>query len=194
MKRQVVDGGCLVFLFLLLSASQAFAGPTEKDYRSQARAKVGEFGKVLKGEFKNALEKGGPTEAIFVCSARAPAIANKISRQTGWMVRRVSLKARNPLDRPDEFESINLQLFESTAHKMDRQGEVAQIVEVGGRKEFRYMKAIKVAKPCLTCHGPLDKINPEIKGMLKEHYPHDRATGYKVGDVRGAFSVRMPLD
>jgi hypothetical protein len=184
----------LVLFTTIIGLSSAIAGPSVEEYAKQARAKVGEFGKELKGEFQNALKKGGPTEAIFVCSTKASAIANKISRQTGWMVRRVSLNTRNPLDRPDEFESINLQIFESTAHEKDQQGEVAQIVEVGGKKEFRYMKVIKIAPPCLKCHGPLDKITPEIKDMLKENYPHDQATGYKVGDVRGAFSVRMPLN
>ncbi len=195
MKHQLPYWGYyLVLIISIIAPSSAIAGPSVAEYAEQARAKTGEFANVLKGEFQNALKKGGPTEAIFVCSTKAPAIANKISRQTGWMVRRVSLKVRNPLDRSDEFESINLQIFESTAHEKDQQSEIAQIIQVGGRKEFRYMKVIKIAPPCLKCHGPLDKITPEIKDILKENYPHDQATGYKVGDVRGAFSVRMPLN
>lgn len=197
MKRQLPYWGHYlfsVFIISIIGMSSAIAGPSEAEYAGEARAMIGEFAKELKGEFQNALKKGGPTEAIFVCSTKAPAIANKISRQTGWMVRRVSLKTRNPQDLPDEFERINLQIFASSAQEKDRQGEIAQIVEAGEGKEFRYMKVIKIAKPCLTCHGPLDKISPEIKDMLRKNYPHDRATGYKAGDVRGAFSVRMPLN
>ena len=193
MKRKVPGWGYFLVIFIWCS-SLAVAAPSLENYTDQARARTGEFGKELKGEFKNALKKGGPQEAILVCAIKAPAIANKISRQTGWMVRRVSLKTRNPMDRPDEFESINLKMFESAANNKDSSGEVAQIINVAGSREFRYMKVIKISKPCLTCHGPPDKISPEIKAQLKRNYPHDRATGYKTGDVRGAFSVRMPLD
>lgn len=32
-----------------------------------------------------------------------------------------------------------------------------------------------------------------VTAALRERYPADRATGYRVGDLRGAFSVRVPL-
>lgn len=53
----------------------------------------------------------------------------------------------------------------------------------------RYMKAIPVEPPCLACHG-----NPEgeVGDALRNGYPHDRATGYSPGDIRGAFYVVWP--
>jgi hypothetical protein len=53
------------------------------------------------------------------------------------------------------------------------------------------MKAIVLSEPCLACHG--EGIAPEVKAQLAKDYPHDRSTGYKVGDVRGAVSVKRPL-
>lgn len=38
---------------------------------------------------------------------------------------------------------------------------------------------------CLTCHGT--DISPAVTAKLKELYPKDIATGYKEGDIRGAF-------
>ncbi|MDQ3259267.1 MAG: DUF3365 domain-containing protein, partial [Pseudomonadota bacterium] len=32
-----------------------------------------------------------------------------------------------------------------------------------------------------------------VKATLSQQYPHDRATGYVVGQVRGAISVKRPL-
>jgi len=48
--------------------------------------------------------------------------ASHISREMGWMLRRVSLKNRNPLNRPDEYEAKILRQFESAgSRKIKRQ-------------------------------------------------------------------------
>jgi len=52
------------------------------------------------------------------------------------------------------------------------------------------MKAIPTGEGCLKCHG--QNIAPEITAKLKENYPDDKATGFKLGDVRGAFSIIQP--
>lgn len=52
---------------------------------------------------------------------------------------------------------------------------------------FRYMKAIPTKGLCLTCHG--EALTEPVKATLAELYPEDKATGFKVGDIRGAFSI-----
>ncbi|HSD70126.1 MAG TPA: DUF3365 domain-containing protein, partial [Woeseiaceae bacterium] len=54
----------------------------------------------------------------------------------------------------------------------------------------RYMKAIPTGGLCLACHG--SAIPDDVRGLLDDHYPHDRALGYEAGDMRGAFSVVWP--
>lgn len=34
---------------------------------------------------------------------------------------------------------------------------------------------------------------PEVKNLLNKRYPHDKATGYKEGDLRGAVSIKRQL-
>jgi hypothetical protein len=46
---------------------------------------------------------------------------------------------------------------------------------------------------CINCHGAKENIAPEVKVILGDKYPDDRATGFKVGDVRGAISIKMTL-
>ena len=195
-QRKTLSVCLFLTLFVFLSGiSPGMAGTdVEAEYVKSARGKIKEFAQELMGEFKSALGKGGPVEAISGCSDKAYALANKISRQTGWMVRRVSLKTRNPMDRPDSYETKILHRFQSVPKGEKTTGQVFEIVDTGGRKEFRYMKVIRLAPPCLKCHGPLDQIPPEVKARLDTYYPHDQATGYKAGDVRGAFSVRIPLN
>jgi hypothetical protein len=50
---------------------------------------------------------------------------------------------------------------------------------------FRYMRPIFVQSACLTCHG--ETLSTELQAALDQRYPADHATGYRVGDLRGAF-------
>jgi len=58
---------------------------------------------------------------------------------------------------------------------------------------FRYMRAIPASSFCVTCHGPPNRIDPKLGELLRRQYPHDRATGFLPGMIRGAFSLRKPL-
>jgi hypothetical protein len=70
----------------------------------------------------------------------------------------------------------------------------AERVTQGSRAYFRYMQAIPMQGMCASCHGPKEALAPEVRERLEERYPHDRATGFAVGDLRGAFSIRQPLE
>jgi hypothetical protein len=45
---------------------------------------------------------------------------------------------------------------------------------------------------CIHCHGPVDKLAPGVTAQLKTHYPQDLGTGYAVGQIRGAITIRKP--
>ena len=55
------------------------------------------------------------------------------------------------------------------------------------------MRPLIVAPVCIICHGPKETMAPEVKRMLTERYPEDRATGFQDGDLRGAISVKIVL-
>ena len=61
------------------------------------------------------------------------------------------------------------------------------VVDPVNKKQFRFMKAVPTEGACLLCHGA--EIAPEVQAKLDEHYPEDKATGYSLGDVRGAIVV-----
>ncbi len=42
----------------------------------------------------------------------------------------------------------------------------------------------------MTWHGA--NVAPEVKAVLDETYPADKATGYSVGDLRGVAWVELP--
>lgn len=180
--------------FALGAASVAKTAQDDVAARMKAaRPVVKEFGKSLKGKLISAMKSGGPMRAISVCTVAAPEITERLSEAKGWRVARTALKVRNPGNAPDAWERKVLEMFVAKAKggadpKTLEHGEFAV---VDGEKVFRYMKAIPTAKPCLTCHGT--NIDAKVSAAIKDAYPEDKATGFKLGDIRGAFTITQPM-
>jgi hypothetical protein len=141
---------------------------------------------------KEEVSKSGPEGAIPVCKDMAPKMAGEISQQTGWKIRRVSLKARNDARAiPDAWEKAALEDFDKRAAA----GEPPEKLEKGEKigSEYRYVKALPTQSLCLACHGSAEQISPAVKSVLGQHYSNDLATGYSVGQIRGAISLRKAL-
>jgi uncharacterized protein DUF3365 len=158
-----------------------------------SRAAIKEFRAAFMAELQKAMQAGGPPAAIEVCHAKAPAIAAGISKRTGWRVARTSLKVRNPANAPDAWEKKVLESFEqrkANGEPLDRM-EFYEIVRQDGARQFRYMKAIPVGGPCMACHG--SRIDPAVAAKLRQWYPQDQATGFRPGDLRGAFTITQPM-
>ena len=58
---------------------------------------------------------------------------------------------------------------------------------------FRYMKALPVQPLCLSCHGAAENIPDQVKAKLAIEYPHDRATGYGLDQIRDAVTIKKPV-
>ena len=155
--------------------------------RGEAREIVMRFAGQLKPKLIQALQEGGPAAAIAVCSKEAPAIAAAMENESGWQVRRVSLQPRNvDAAQPDTFEQAILHKFNALQASGEDAAELEHAEVING--EFRFMKAQGVEAVCLNCHG--QAISPVVANALATHYPGDPATGYSLGEVRGAFSLR----
>lgn len=181
---------------LLLAMAAVAASAEDLDrFREEAREVVTDLAARLSSELQKEMKAGGPVSAITVCREAAPAIASEASRKTGWKVSRVSLKTRNPaLGLPDAWEQRVLADFAKRMEKETPAGmEFSEIVEEPQGRFYRYMKAIPTQGACLRCHGGEDAIPRDVKDALKTEYPHDRATGYALGKIRGGFSVKRPL-
>jgi hypothetical protein len=162
-----------------------------------AKAAAGDFLKQLGGTMKREMQAGGATAAMKVCRDVAPDIANDISLDTGWKVVRVGTRVRNPmLGLPDTWEQRVLQDFQRRAAEGEGFDAMThyEVVEEPGGRSLRFMKAIGVAPQCLMCHGSTEQIAEPLRVQLQTLYPHDRAVGYRAGDLRGAVSIKQPLD
>jgi hypothetical protein len=178
------------FAFLLsLCAVAAATASNNENAVEHAQGIVAEFSGRLKPELKAALQEGGPSKAIEVCSTRAPAIAQTLSETSGWKVKRVSDRNRNPNATPDTWEQAALNSLASRA--VDGSSTPLFIYEETP-DGFRYAQAQITEGLCLTCHGK--SIAPDTQVALDMHYPSDLATGYKLGEVRGIISLIRPAE
>lgn len=175
-------------LFLAGLAAQA---PDARERAAQAAAGLGRVLMELLGE---EMKRGGYAGAARACSELAQNVTEEYGRERGVEIRRVSLRARNPKDQPDEWEAAKLREWERLYKPGSPPEEVFEVVEEGGRRYARYMRPIVVQAMCQGCHGMRNSMAEQVRQVLDERYPRDRATGYKAGDLRGAFSVTVRLD
>lgn len=186
----------IIFVSLMLISSAIFAD--ELNQREQAADQVSEqFIKQLGGHLKKEMQANGPVQAINVCKDIAPDIANQLSIENGWSVSRVTTKTRNSLlGTADVWERETLAEFEAAAAKGEKYSEMKKtaVVDEDGQFYFRYMKPLAIKPVCLTCHGGEEQIPAPVKSELVKLYPFDQAKGYKEGELRGAVSIKQPMD
>lgn len=187
----------ILILTLALGCGTALAEPSANGPLEPMRSTAAELAGGLKSQLQQALKERGVAGAIPVCSEIAPAIAGRLSRETGWRVTRVGTRVRNPLlGTPDAYEQRVLADFQRrlAAGQDPAAMEHLETVEEPGGRYLRYLKPLVVQPPCLGCHGPRESLDPQVTEVLDNNYPHDQAVGYRLGDLRGAVSIKRPLD
>lgn len=155
---------------------------------NEARSHSASLGMALKSALQASMKADGPVAAIDVCNVQAPEIAKQVSTE-GWRVARTAVKIRNPSNAADDWE-------EGVMHDFSKRlsaGENPKTLEASKTEngEFRYMKAIPTAGVCLACHG--SELAAPVAKKIASLYPQDTATGFQLGELRGAFTLRKTL-
>lgn len=176
----------LIWSILLCASTSTFAQKpaSEEQLGTQAKQKIQHFAQTLKASLTSAVKAGGLGAGVEVCSKQAPAIADSLSTD-GWQVSRISLKPRNPDNTPSTWQQSVLERFE--AQKAEGKPVDDLVFKTQDKSSFSLIKAIPTGELCLKCHGAA--IAPEVRQTIKRYYPKDQATGFAVGDIRGAFVV-----
>ncbi len=160
---------------------------------AEARQVSSELAEKVRGLLLQEIGKGGFASAVKVCSDTAQQMTLEFNARTGHTVRRVSLKYRNPQNVPDEYERRKLEELDLLNRKKGMRNEYYEVVEDQGKRYLRYLKPLLVLPLCINCHGPKENISADVNTILAEKYPEDRATGFLVGDLRGAISAKIML-
>ena len=169
------------------------ADPRVRDALAEARAAAQGLTEEIRGLLMRELKAGGLEGAVSVCATTAQARTADYRRNFGNDIRRVSLRRRNPANEPDAYERRVLESFERLPADARPGAESWRLVREDGGEALRYLKPLVANAMCLTCHGEITEIPPTVRAVIAREYPDDRATGFSVGGVRGAVSVRVPL-
>ena len=190
-----------VVVLPVASAGQTTAaGQTAADFDEEAavgkcREAAKRLGTGLKTELMAAMKAGGPMAAIGVCHDMAPAIADTLADELGLAIGRTSLLRRNQNNAPDGWETAVLKSFAIRVENGEKPGDLEfgeVVADPRNGRSYRWMKGIGTVGLCLKCHG--SDLDPQLAGRIAELYPWDKAVGYSAGDLRGAFTMALPLD
>jgi diguanylate cyclase (GGDEF)-like protein len=105
-----------------------------------------------------------------------------LKNKENFYIRNVSDNPRNKKNMADEVELMAIEFFKNDSSKAeyfekhkDLKGEY-----------FQYAKPIYIESSCLVCHGNKE----ETMTVIRDNY--DTAYNYKVGDIRGIVSIKIP--
>lgn len=178
-------------LLLITLLPLTICGQTASDPAVEGPRIIGEAFAKLSAALAEAIGKAGPAGALSVCSEKAPQIAKEVAAAHGVTLRRATHRPRNPKNAADEVEKNALQAFmDAMAKKEPLKPQV--ITNADGSRAF--LAPIVLGNPlCLQYHGEAGKdIAPETLAALRKLYPDDKATGFKLGDLRGLWRVTFP--
>lgn len=177
-----------ILITLALSLS-LFAQETPQEIIETGQKVSGELLKQLGGKLKEKIQTEGLLAAAEFCNAKATTLTEEVNLHQlhGISVKRISLKERNPANKASEEEAKVLQsMEESLAEK-----KLPAYVVTEDNGVYSYYKPLVIKNGlCLQCHGDLST-NKELEAFYQKHYPQDKATGYKLGDLRGAILVKI---
>ncbi len=124
------------------------------------------------------INKSGVGFKMYIPAVFGRETGQILKAKTDIAIKQTTFKFRNAYNQPDSFEKEILTKFENPNYpKGQGYGEFTN-----GR--YRYLKPIYIRQACLKCHGE-PKGAKDISGHKKE--------GYKIGDLRGAISVSIPV-
>lgn len=151
---------------------------------AQADAAIDALRTRLKARLIEVMGSQGPAAAVQVCAEEAGRIAEEVGATHGATVGRASLRMRNTSRPIPAWVSTWLQV------QGERPADGTRGLRESDREPHaghaRVLAPLTVEAPCLTCHGPQETIPPAVRAILEQRYPDDEATGYALGDLRGA--------
>jgi hypothetical protein len=171
-------------------ASAALPPAVERAAVERGRAVAGQAFALLSTNLARAIATGGITNALPYCSERAYPLTALVAASNQVTLQRLTHKPRNPTNRVSDAELEVLRGFQLA---LGRGEPPTPVVRALGTNLVSFYSPIVITNPlCLQCHGSELDIQPPVAALIRQLYPRDEATGFKLGDLRGAWRVDFP--
>jgi len=124
------------------------------------------------------------TQILALPAVAANPISEMYAKQTkfGISIRTVSDVARNPKNQADKAELEAIDFFRANSDKK----EFFKLIDKDDKKYYQYASVLRIGKSCLSCHGSKADAPPFIANN------YNAAFDYKLGDIRGVISIKIP--
>jgi Protein of unknown function (DUF3365) len=141
---------------------------------------------TLRSALLSAIGSQGIEGAFDFCNVKAYPLTATYADSV--LLRRTSLRFRNPNNQPDSLELLVLTEMEELMNS--KKMPMPKIVRRGSSGEVHFFKPILLQSVCLNCHGaPGMQIQRTTLARIKQLYPNDLAVNFKEGDLRGAWHI-----
>jgi hypothetical protein len=157
-----------------------------KPAAARAQQAFDEFQAKLIGRMNTALGNGGPLNALGVYRDEALSLTSSIGRERKMRIGRTSHKLRNPRNGPPVWAAP----YVNAAAATDFGKASTWVVPIG--ENVGVIAPLETKEVCTLCHGPADKLPPELLGAIRKSFPGDQATGFAAGQVRGWIWAEVP--
>jgi len=155
--------------------SQSAKTPQDKLLQALLQA-----GKEVVADHQPAINRSGIAYKNFIPAVWARKTGEKFEKATGVRLKLTSANYRYHGNKPDDFESEVLRLFEDKSYPKGK--GYSRTVTQDGKPVLRMIVPEYASKACLSCHGE-PKGQRDISGSGKE--------GWVEGSLAGAISLRM---
>lgn len=120
----------------------------------------------------------------FLPAHAAAQISDEFKKRShdGISIRNVSDRPRNPINRADAFEISAMRYFARNPTLTEN----ISLIKQNNQEYFFYSSPIKIEPYCIQCHGKKEEVLPYIAQRYNTAY------NYKVGDIRGITSIKIP--
>jgi hypothetical protein len=152
----------------------------------RAQQAFAKFQTTLIQRMNDELARGGPVAALTVYRDEAARLTANLGREHNMRMGRTSFRLRNPHNVPPQWAAP----YVKESFAADAKTAPTWVVDMGPM--IGVIAPLETREACTLCHGPQDKLPPDILGSIRKYYPGDRATGFTTGQVRGWIWAEVP--
>jgi hypothetical protein len=162
--------------------------------RERGRAIATETFSLLSSNLQSAIQSGGITNALPFCSLAASPLTAGMAEKHGVTLRRITHKARNPAGKAVGVELAVLTSFETALASGSPTNPPPPLVTNLIPDQVTFFAPIVINNElCLRCHGePGRDVSADALAVIRHLYPQDEATGFRLGQLRGAWRIDFP--
>ena len=116
-------------------------------------------------------------------------IIDSVAKASSTSIQRITLKTRNPLNKPNKEEKQLLKLMQRAKKANEKLNPITFLID---SNTIAYYHPITIGPMCLNCHGePGVSMQASTYETILSAYPMDKAINYKLDDLRGLWAVKF---